>query len=145
MIPRHLLDEVVRRALDEDLAGGDVTTDSVVPPDAAAVGVSGTTVMNFSVNMGSTMATYGGSKEFTITLTQASMPSITYEVTVTVKRLTKAMTFSKLGLTPVSSAWTIVDTGTTPTRPVTVNVPNGTTEVRIQGDKESGQGVIPFL
>ena len=38
MIPRHLLDEVVRRALDEDLAGGDVTTDSVVPPDAAAVG-----------------------------------------------------------------------------------------------------------
>lgn len=38
MIPSHLLDEAVRRALDEDLASGDVTTDSVVPPDAAAVG-----------------------------------------------------------------------------------------------------------
>lgn len=38
MIASHLLDEVVRRALDEDLSGGDVTTDAVVPADAVALG-----------------------------------------------------------------------------------------------------------
>ncbi len=37
MIASHLLDEVVRRALAEDLAGGDLTSEAVVLPDAIAV------------------------------------------------------------------------------------------------------------
>ena len=38
-IPRVVLDEVVRRALNEDLARGDVTTDATVPPDVWGVPV----------------------------------------------------------------------------------------------------------
>ncbi len=37
MIASHLLDEIVRRALAEDLAGGDLTSEAVVLPDAIAV------------------------------------------------------------------------------------------------------------
>ncbi len=37
MIAHHLLDDVVRRALTEDLVGGDVTSEAVVSPDAIAV------------------------------------------------------------------------------------------------------------
>lgn len=54
MIPRHLLDEVVRRALDDDLAGGDVTTESVgkwLPwlwAVAAGGGVAGTALWYLS-------------------------------------------------------------------------------------------------
>ncbi len=35
-LPLHVLDEIVRRALDEDLAAGDVTTEACVDPAAAA-------------------------------------------------------------------------------------------------------------
>jgi nicotinate-nucleotide pyrophosphorylase (carboxylating) len=35
-IPHSMLDSIVRRALEEDLAAGDVTTDACIDPDAVA-------------------------------------------------------------------------------------------------------------
>ena len=38
MIPRFILDQIIDRALSEDLSGGDLTTEATVPADARGVG-----------------------------------------------------------------------------------------------------------
>lgn len=93
----------------------------------------------YTVNTSSIQAD-GGSKTFTLTVSEANHNSITYNVTVTVAQpATANMTFTLTTPPDDSSSNTL--TGGGATRDVTVSVQNGTSSVEITGTKTSAQTV----